>query len=100
MRMKSMKGKKDGNACVSFSDAFYGTSTVGERGQIVIPAEARTEIGFGPGDKVVIMRHPIHHGLMIFKIDAMREFLDEFAKGLDGIENAKQEGQEGTEETV
>lgn len=99
MRMKSMKGKKDRNACVSFSDAFYGTSTVGERGQIVIPAEARTDIGFSPGDKVVIMRHPIHHGLMIFKIEAMREFLDEFAKGLSELEDRKPEENEGTEET-
>ena len=68
--------------CASFSDAFYGTSTVGERGQIVIPAEARAEIGFHPGDKVVIMRHPVHSGLMMFKIEAMREFLDEFSAGL------------------
>ena len=87
--MKSMKDKKDGKRCVSFSDAFYGSSTVGERGQIVIPAEARAEIGFAPGDKVVIMRHPIHEGLMIFKIDAMREFLDEFAKGLNELEESR-----------
>ena len=77
--------------CSSFSDAFYGTCTVGERGQIVIPAEARAEIGFQPGDKVVIMRHPVHTGLMMFKIDAMREFLDEFSAGLARI----QEDQEG-----
>jgi len=95
--MKSMKGKKDRNACTSFSDAFYGTSTVGERGQIVIPAEARVEIGFAPGDKVVIMRHPIHRGLMIFKIEAMREFLDEFAKGLASIEDQQKEGTEESE---
>lgn len=71
--------------CPSFSDAFYGTSTIGERGQIVIPAEARAELGFHPGDKIVIMRHPVHEGLMMFKIDAMREFLDEFSAGLARI---------------
>ncbi len=83
--MKSMNGKPNAK-CTSFSDAFYGTSTVGERGQIVIPAEARANIGFHPGDKVVIMRHPIHEGLMIFKIEAMREFLDEFQAGLAQIQ--------------
>ncbi len=77
--------------CASFSDAFYGTSTVGERGQIVIPAEARQEIGFHPGDKVVIMRHPVHSGLMIFKLEAMREFLDEFAAGLAQIQSEQEE---------
>jgi len=29
------------NKCVQFEDAFYGSATVGDRGQIVIPAEAR-----------------------------------------------------------
>ena len=72
--------------CTNFSDAFYGTCTVGERGQIVIPAEARSEIGFHAGDKVVIMKHPVHNGLMVFKLDAMREFLDDFSAGLARIE--------------
>ena len=31
---------------------FYGSATVGERGQLVIPAEAREELGIHPGDKV------------------------------------------------
>ena len=73
--------------CASFSDAFYGTCTVGERGQIVIPVEARSEMGIQPGEKVVIMRHPIHKGLMVFKLDAMREFLDEYSAGLAQIED-------------
>jgi AbrB family looped-hinge helix DNA binding protein len=89
--MKSMN-KPTGRKCANFSDAFYGTSTVGERGQIVIPAEARTQIGLQPGDKVVIMHHPVHSGLMLFKIDAMREFLDEFTAGLAHIEAQVEEG--------
>ncbi len=60
---------------------------MGERGQIVIPVEARSEMGIQPGEKVVIMRHPIHKGLMVFKLDAMREFLDEFSAGLAQIED-------------
>jgi len=43
--MKSMNEHQN-MKCPSFSDAFYGTCTVGERGQIVIPVEARAEIGF------------------------------------------------------
>ncbi len=60
---------------------------MGERGQIVIPVEARSEMGIQPGEKVVIMRHPIHKGLMVFKLDAMREFLDEYSAGLAQIED-------------
>jgi AbrB family looped-hinge helix DNA binding protein len=74
----------------SFSDCFYGSSTVGERGQVVIPAEARAEAGFNPGDKVLIFRHPGFEGLMIVKIDAMREFLDDFSQNLNRIESERE----------
>ncbi|MGO2112593.1 MAG: AbrB/MazE/SpoVT family DNA-binding domain-containing protein [Pseudoclavibacter sp.] len=35
--------------------AFYGSVTVGERGQIVIPAQARRDHGVGPGDKLIVL---------------------------------------------
>lgn len=65
---------------------FYGSATVGDRGQIVIPAEAREELGFAPGDKVLVMRHPIHDGLVVFKLEKVREFLDDFRDRLDQAE--------------
>lgn len=71
-------------------DCFFGSSTVGERGQVVIPAEAREEFGFHPGDKLMVMRHPVHPGIMLFKIDSAREFLDEFQKTLDRYENGEE----------
>lgn len=64
-------------------DQFYGSVTVGERGQIVIPVEARNEMGIHPGDKLLIMRHPLYKGLMMFKIEAVREFLDEFGRRIE-----------------
>lgn len=66
---------------------------MGERGQIVIPAEARAELGFQPGDKLLIMRHPLHHGIMAFKIEAAREFLDEFAEKLKQVQEKMEEGE-------
>jgi AbrB family looped-hinge helix DNA binding protein len=71
---------------LDFDDAFYGSATVGERGQIVIPADARHELGLKPGDKVLIMRHPIHKGLMVFQLESVKEFLDEFSAGVQRIE--------------
>ncbi len=63
--------------------SFYGTATVGERGQIVIPAEARKSANILPGDKVLVVGHP-PNGLMILKMDAMKLFLsslkDDFAE--------------------
>jgi AbrB family looped-hinge helix DNA binding protein len=72
-------------------DSFYGSATVGERGQIVIPAEARAELGFQAGDKVLIMKHPVYDGLMVFKIDAARSFLDEFTEALNKMDHHTRE---------
>jgi len=79
----------NGEHCRPLSEAFFGTSTLGERGQVVIPAEARAEIGFQPGDKVLIMRHPIHKGLVLFKLDAVKEFLDDFSRDIERLEKEK-----------
>ncbi|HEY3782020.1 MAG TPA: AbrB/MazE/SpoVT family DNA-binding domain-containing protein [Fimbriimonadaceae bacterium] len=72
-------------------DMFYGSVTVGERGQVVIPAEARTDMGIGPGDKLLVMRHPIHKGLVIVKFDHMRDFLQEFEESLSKVKEHMQE---------
>ncbi len=33
---------------------FYGSTTVGERGQLVLPADVRKEFNIKPGDKMVV----------------------------------------------
>lgn len=43
MDMKPPEGKK-----------FYGSVTISERGQIVIPAEARKDFKINPGDKLLV----------------------------------------------
>jgi AbrB family looped-hinge helix DNA binding protein len=59
----------------SLKDHFYGAATVGERGQIVIPVEARKRYNIETGDKILIMGAPHDRGLMLIKIEAMREFM-------------------------
>jgi AbrB family looped-hinge helix DNA binding protein len=87
--MKNMNSPKDAKEC-GFDDCFYGSVTVGERGQIVIPSEARTAMGIQQGDKLLIMKHPAHHGLMVFKIESARAFLDDFNAMLDKAENKEE----------
>jgi AbrB family looped-hinge helix DNA binding protein len=89
LRMKSMISHNDRKGS-QFDECFYGSVTVGERGQIVIPSEARTEMGIQQGDKLLIMKHPAHHGLMVFKIDSARAFLDDFAAMLDQAERREE----------
>lgn len=62
---------------VDFDQCFYGSVTVGERGQIVIPAEARAELGIQPGDKLLVMRDPVKPGLVVCSFGVMNEFLEE-----------------------
>jgi AbrB family looped-hinge helix DNA binding protein len=56
-------------------ECLFGIVTVGERGQVVIPAEARKELHIQPGDKLLIWKHPSGEALMLFRMDAMREFM-------------------------
>lgn len=78
-------------APMNLEKCFFGTSTMGERGQVVIPAEARAELGFSPGDKLMIMRHPVHEGIVIFKLDAVRDFLSEMQTSFEKIASKSDE---------
>jgi AbrB family looped-hinge helix DNA binding protein len=74
-----------------FEERFYGAATVGERGQIVIPAEARKKHGIETGDKLLIMGTPDQKGLMLCKIDSVREFMTLFLDGLNRLESEYKE---------
>jgi AbrB family looped-hinge helix DNA binding protein len=79
--------KKEESAPFSWDDHFFGAVTVGERGQIVIPAEARKKFGIEAGDKLLIMGDPGKRGLMLCQLDSMRDFMRLFQEGLARVEN-------------
>jgi len=54
---------------------FYASATVGVKGQIVLPAEAREELNINEGDKVVILRAPHDGGLLVFKAEKIAEMM-------------------------
>ena len=54
---------------------FYASVTVGERGQIAVPAEARRELGIVPGTKLVVLGGPDRRMLMMLKAEAVTEIL-------------------------
>jgi len=51
---------------------IYGVVTVGERGQIVIPKEARDHFDIKPGDKLVVASD-IRKGIALAKASVMKE---------------------------
>lgn len=57
------------------SNIFYGSATVGERGQIVIPAEARQQLEIRPGDKLLIFSGVRGGGLSVMKAEQVTEFV-------------------------
>ena len=92
-----MCGAKDKE--YSLKDHFYGAATVGERGQIVIPVEARKKYGIESGDKILIMGAPHDKGLMLVKIDAMREFMVSLLADLQHLETEFQNETKAEEKT-
>ncbi|MDP3949492.1 AbrB/MazE/SpoVT family DNA-binding domain-containing protein [Microbacterium sp.] len=52
---------------------FYGSVTVGERGQIVIPARARRDHDIAPGDKLIVLGSP--DGLALMGADRLLDLL-------------------------
>jgi len=55
---------------------FYGSTVMGERGQVVIPAEAREEIGIEPGEKLVVLGNKRKGVVILFKSEVMTRFAD------------------------
>ena len=37
---------------------FFGTVTVGQRGQVALPAQARKHVGLEPGDQLIVLTDP------------------------------------------
>jgi AbrB family looped-hinge helix DNA binding protein len=57
------------------SSKLYGSATIGERGQLVIPAEARKSLGIEMGSKVLVFGHG--KGLLVLKSETITELLTE-----------------------
>ena len=61
-------------------DRFVGIAKVGEKGQIVIPKEARNMFSIQPGDSVVILCDK-QKGMAILKSDVLEDTIDKIIPG-------------------
>ena len=64
-------------------DKLYGTTTMGARGQVVIPAQARKELKLKPGDQLVVMGK-FGRVLGLMKTQEMAAFVETIMKNLAG----------------
>lgn len=69
-------------ASYDLTDHFMGSVTVGERGQVVIPAEARERLEIKSGDKLLVFLHPAQWGVAFVRFDKMQEALAELGQVL------------------
>ena len=60
---------------------IFGTVKVGERGQIVIPKEAREIFDINPGDTLLVLGDE-EQGIAVVKADVMKEVAVKILKGL------------------
>ena len=64
---------------------FYGTATVGTKGQIVIPAEAREELKIKEGDKVIVIGLKDRKMLGVCPVSSVEDLLAELTTKLETI---------------
>jgi AbrB family looped-hinge helix DNA binding protein len=78
--MKSMKAREQGHA----QPRFYGTTVVGERGQAVIPAEAREALGLKKGEKLLVFG--MGNGMLSFStLSGFERFQSHMTKQIKAI---------------
>jgi len=70
---------------------LYGTVKVGDRGQVVIPAEARKELDIKPGDLMFVMAGRNRRGIAMVKADTMRGLAEKIMQGLEVAEEERRE---------
>lgn len=63
----------------------FGTAVLGPRGQLVIPVEARKELGVDTGNKFLVFGHFEGQGLIFMKVEAAEELLNAVTSRLDEI---------------
>ena len=59
----------------------YGTVKVGERGQIVIPKEAREYFGIQPGDTLLVLGEP-EVGIVVSRPEVLNSIADDILNNI------------------
>jgi AbrB family looped-hinge helix DNA binding protein len=68
-------------------EMVYGTTTIGEKGQVVIPAEARKALGLVPGEKLLVFGMG-REMLTLAKLSNLERFASHLASHVEAIRKA------------
>lgn len=64
---------------------LYGTATVGTKGQVVIPADARKEMGIEEGDRLYVLGSVEGCFLALLKEEALQEIVQEMSEQVESF---------------
>lgn len=70
---------------------LYGTATVGTKGQIVIPAEAREELSIASGDRLYVVGSAEGGFLGLLKEEALEAIMQHLTVQMESFRALKQE---------
>ena len=63
-----------------------GSTTMGSRGQVVIPAHARKELDISPGETLLVFSGPGKKVLVFLKADMVEQILNSMSEHMAGFE--------------
>ena len=73
------------------SKKLYGTATVGTKGQVVIPAEAREELGISSGDRLYVIGSSESGFIGLLKEDSIEQLMQHMTAQMESFRALKQE---------
>lgn len=73
---------------------LYGVATIGTKGQVVIPAEAREKLGLTPGDRLYVIDAMHGSGLVFLKEEMLESVVEKMVSQLESIKAIKQDSKQ------
>ena len=68
---------------------LFGTATVGSKGQVVIPAEAREELNIKAGDRLYVVGSPDGGFLGLLKEDSLEQIMQHMTSQIENFRAMK-----------
>jgi AbrB family looped-hinge helix DNA binding protein len=62
---------------------LYGTATVGTKGQVVIPADAREILGIEPGDRLYVVGSKEGKWIGLIQEEQLRSIIDQLSDNIE-----------------
>ena len=67
---------------------LYGTATVGTKGQVVIPADARKALGIEEGERLYVVGSEKGCWIALIKEEQLREMVDKLTDNIESYKDA------------